>query len=70
MILSKDGHTKIDGDLKTILKEWANITGSVYYEIARIVGLKEASKIFSATLLFVANHEANELKEKGELPDE
>ena len=70
MIESKKGKTKIEGDPKTILNEWANITGFVYYEIARITGLKEASKIFSATLLFVANREADELKEKGELPDE
>lgn len=70
MIECKKGKTKIEGDSKTILNEWANITGFVYYEIARIMGLKETSKIFSATLLFVANQEANELREKGELPDE
>lgn len=70
MIESKNGRTRIEGNSKEILNEWANITGFVYYEIAKLMGLKEASKIFSATLLFVANQEANELREKGELPDE
>lgn len=70
MIESKNGRTRLEGNSKEILNEWANITGSVYYEIARIMGLKETSKIFSAILLFVANQEANELREKGELPNE
>jgi len=70
MIECNEGRTRIEGNFQTILNEWTNITRSMYYETARQVGLKEASKIFASALQFAANYAADELKKKGELPDE
>ena len=70
MIEVNDKNVRIEGDFKIILNEWTNITRSMYYETARQVGLRAASEIFGSALQFAANHAADELKKKGELPDE
>ena len=70
MIECNEERTRIEGNFKIILNEWTNITRSMYYETARQVGLRTASEIFGSALQFAANDAADELKEKGELPDE
>lgn len=61
---------RVGGDAKTILNDWMNVTKAVYYMIAQNFGLKKTSKIFIEALQVAANDAADELKEKGELPDE
>lgn len=70
MIECNEERTRVEGNFKTILNEWTNTTSSMYYETARQVGLRTASEIFGGALQFAANLAADELKEKGELPDE
>lgn len=70
MIECNEERIIIEGNFKTILNEWINITRSMYYEAAKQGGLKATSMIFADALQFAANHAADELKEKGELPNE
>ena len=70
MIEVKDEKVRIEGEFRTILNDWINITRSMYYETARQLGLKKASKIFRDALQLAAYDATDELKEKGELPDE
>ena len=61
---------RVEGDAKTILNDWMNVTKAMYYMIARDLGLKETSEIFINALQVSANYAADELIENGELPDE
>lgn len=61
---------RVEGDAKTILNDWMNVTKAMYYMIARDLGLKKTSEVFIVALQAAANDAADELKEKGELPDE
>jgi hypothetical protein len=70
MIELKGERLRVEGNAKTILNDWMNVTSCMYYMIARDLGLKETSEVFINALQVSANHAADELKEKGELPDE
>ena len=70
MIEVNSERVRIEGDAKTILNDWMNVTKATYYMIARDLGLKETSEVFIEALQVAANDAADELKEKGELPDE
>lgn len=70
MIEINGERVRIEGDAKTILNDWMNVTKAMYYMIARDLGLKETSEVFIEALQVAANDAADELKEKGELPDE
>lgn len=61
---------RVEGDVKTILNDWMNVTKAMYYMMARDLGLKKTSEVFIEALQVAANDAADELKEKGELPDE
>lgn len=70
MIEVNDERVRVEGNAKTILNDWMNVTKAVYYMIARDLGLKETSEVFIEALQVAANDAANDLREKGELPDE
>lgn len=61
---------RLEGTNLTLINDWLNITKSVYYMIAQKNGLKETSELFIEGLQVAANDAANDLREKGELPDE
>lgn len=70
MIEVNDKGVRVEGNIKELLNDWMNATRVVYSLLAKETGLKPASKIFASSLQFAANDAANELREKGELPNE
>ena len=70
MIEVSEKGCRAEGNIKELLNDWMNATRAVYSLLAKETGLKPASKIFASSLQFAANDAANELREKGELPNE
>ena len=70
MIEVSEKGVRAEGNIKELLNDWMNATRAVYSLLAKKTGLKPASKIFASSLQFAANDAANELREKGELPNE
>lgn len=70
MIEVSEKGVRAEGNIKELLNDWMNATRAVYSLLAKETGLKPASKIFASSLQFAANDAANDLREKGELPDE
>lgn len=70
MIEVSEKGVRAEGNIKELLNDWMNATRAVYSLLAKETGLKPASKIFASSLQFAANDAANELREKGELPNE
>lgn len=70
MIQCDENKVRLEGTNLTLINDWLNITKSVYYMIAQKNGLKETSGLFIEGLQVAANDAANDLREKGELPDE
>ncbi|MBQ1572086.1 MAG: hypothetical protein IIZ78_13245 [Clostridiales bacterium] len=70
MIEVNKERVRVEGDAKTILNDWMNATKAMYYMIARDLGLKETSEVFIEALQVAANDAANDLRKKGELPNE
>ena len=70
MIEVNDERVRVEGDAKTILNDWMNATRIMYKIAAKEIGLKAASTMIGGALQVAANDAADELKEKGELPDE
>lgn len=70
MIEVSEKGVRAEGNIKELLNDWMNATRAVYSLLAKETGLKPASKIFASSLQFAANDAANDLREKGELPNE
>lgn len=70
MIEVSEKGVRAEDNIKELLNDWMNATRAVYSILAKETGLKPASKIFASSLQFAANDAANDLREKGELPNE
>lgn len=61
---------RIEGNMKELMNDWMNATRAIYSITAKETGLQPASRIFASALQYAANDAANDLREKGELPNE
>lgn len=70
MIEVKGKMVRLEGNIKTLMNDWMNATRIMYKIAAKEIGLTAASTMIGGALQVAANDAADELKKKGELPDE
>lgn len=70
MIEVNDKGVRLEGSFKNLLNDWMNATRVLYSISAKEAGLKNASNAFGTALQIATIDAADELKKKGELPDE
>lgn len=70
MIEVNDKSCRVEGSIKELMNDWMNATRVLYKILAKETGFKIASNIFASSLRYASFDVINELREKGELPDE